>query len=252
MTKPFSLAVFGRAFRSFGGAAKKQASRIYEIGELRLDFEKLLFYRGEEELSLSRNEQKLLRLFVENQGSFCQRERLIERLWDEGGEFVDENALSVTVNRLRRKLGAAEKGCDHIRRCTARGISGKRALEPEENCDLEKKKLEPAEPDAGRGHPGRSFRRVVMTRRSFQTGMQVEAVSGRFCDFRANLEKEKENIKSMISDISHQTKTPVANIRLYAELLGKVSRTARRRKLSGIWRHRYRARRRSLTFCCSP
>ena len=38
---------------------------------------------------------------------------------------------------------------------------------------------------------------------------------------RANLEKEKENIKSMISDISHQTKTPVANIRLYAELLGE-------------------------------
>jgi two-component system sensor histidine kinase SenX3 len=38
---------------------------------------------------------------------------------------------------------------------------------------------------------------------------------------KANLEKEKENIKSMISDISHQTKTPVANIRLYAELLGE-------------------------------
>ena len=69
--KALFLAVFGRAFRSFG-ALPKQASRIYEIGELRLDFEKLLFYRGEEELSLSRNEQKLLRLFVENQGSFCQ------------------------------------------------------------------------------------------------------------------------------------------------------------------------------------
>lgn len=36
---------------------------------------------------------------------------------------------------------------------------------------------------------------------------------------RENLEKEKENIKGMISDISHQTKTPIANIKLYAELL---------------------------------
>ncbi len=36
---------------------------------------------------------------------------------------------------------------------------------------------------------------------------------------RMNLEKEKENLKSLISDISHQTKTPVANIRLYGELL---------------------------------
>lgn len=36
---------------------------------------------------------------------------------------------------------------------------------------------------------------------------------------RNNLEQEKDNIKSMISDISHQTKTPIANIKLYAELL---------------------------------
>lgn len=36
---------------------------------------------------------------------------------------------------------------------------------------------------------------------------------------KTNLEKEKENIQGMISDISHQTKTPIANIRLYSELL---------------------------------
>lgn len=36
---------------------------------------------------------------------------------------------------------------------------------------------------------------------------------------RMNLENEKENIKSLISNISHQTKTPVANMRLYGELL---------------------------------
>lgn len=36
---------------------------------------------------------------------------------------------------------------------------------------------------------------------------------------REQIEREKENIKSLISDISHQTKTPVANIKLYEELL---------------------------------
>lgn len=36
---------------------------------------------------------------------------------------------------------------------------------------------------------------------------------------RENMEKEKENVKSLVSDISHQTKTPMANIQLYAELL---------------------------------
>ena len=38
---------------------------------------------------------------------------------------------------------------------------------------------------------------------------------------RANLERERENIKSLVSDISHQTKTPMTNIRLYAELLSE-------------------------------
>ena len=126
VTKPFSLAVLRARLSVLRRRCQKQASRIYEIGELRLDFEKLLFYRGEEELSLSRNEQKLLRLFVENQGQLLPRERLIERLWDEGGEFVDENALSVTVNRLRRKLGAAEKGCDHIQTVYGQGYIWKK------------------------------------------------------------------------------------------------------------------------------
>lgn len=52
---------------------------------------------------------------------------------------------------------------------------------------------------------------------------KVEAKWKQFLEASAmskeNLEKEKENIKSLISDISHQTKTPIANIRLYGELL---------------------------------
>ena len=36
---------------------------------------------------------------------------------------------------------------------------------------------------------------------------------------RKNIEKEKANLQSLVSDISHQTKTPVANMKLYAELL---------------------------------
>lgn len=36
---------------------------------------------------------------------------------------------------------------------------------------------------------------------------------------RENLEKEKENVKGLVSDISHQTKTPMANIKLYSSLL---------------------------------
>ena len=50
--------------------------------------------------------QRLLRLLVENRGRTLPRELLLEKVWD-GGEFVDENALSVAVRRLRGKLGNA-------------------------------------------------------------------------------------------------------------------------------------------------
>ena len=39
---------------------------------------------------------------------------------------------------------------------------------------------------------------------------------------RENLNRKKENVKSLVSDISHQTKTPMTNIRLYASLLGEL------------------------------
>lgn len=54
-------------------------------------------------IELSKTEQRLL---VENRGRTLPRELLLERVWD-GGEFVDENALSVAVRRLRTKLGNA-------------------------------------------------------------------------------------------------------------------------------------------------
>lgn len=57
-----------------------------------------------QEIPLSAPEQKLLRLFVQHPGQTLPRELLTERVWMEGAEFVDENALSVTVSRLRRKL----------------------------------------------------------------------------------------------------------------------------------------------------
>ncbi len=55
-------------------------------------------------MSLSRTEQRLLKLLVYNQGVTLTRERLLEWVWPDGTEFVEENALSVTVRRLRQKL----------------------------------------------------------------------------------------------------------------------------------------------------
>ena len=63
----------------------------------------MTFYVGDSKVELSKTEQKLLRLLVENRGRTMTRGDLVDRI---GAEYVDENALSVTIKRLRDKLGA--------------------------------------------------------------------------------------------------------------------------------------------------
>ena len=60
------------------------------------------------EVSLSKIEQRLLKMLVSNRGITLSRDDLVDRLWTDGAEFVDENALSVAVKRLRDKLDAKE------------------------------------------------------------------------------------------------------------------------------------------------
>ena len=74
-----------------------------ELGTFSFDFERLRFMRNGTEVELSKTEQRLLRLLVEHRGQTLTREQLLDRVWD-GGEFVDANALSVAVKRLRDKL----------------------------------------------------------------------------------------------------------------------------------------------------
>lgn len=64
-----------------------------------------LTYAGER-ISLSKNEYRILLVLMENKGKVVSREKLMEQLW-ETDSFVDENTLSVNVNRLRKRLEAA-------------------------------------------------------------------------------------------------------------------------------------------------
>lgn len=64
---------------------------------------------GDEKISLSKNEYKILLTLMENKGKVVSREKLMTALW-ETECFVDENTLSVNVNRLRKRLDAAGLG----------------------------------------------------------------------------------------------------------------------------------------------
>ena len=61
---------------------------------------------GEEKIPLTKNEYRILLCLMENRGTVVSREKLMERLW-ETDCFVDDNTLTVNVNRLRKKLDGA-------------------------------------------------------------------------------------------------------------------------------------------------
>ena len=54
---------------------------------------------------LTKNERNILSLLFRRAGKVVSRENLIEELW-QSDEFVDDNTLTVNINRLRRKLAA--------------------------------------------------------------------------------------------------------------------------------------------------
>lgn len=67
-----------------------------------------LLYGGEK-IELTKNEYRILLCLMEQKGKTVSREMLMQRLW-ESEQFVDENTLTVNINRLRKKLQA--KGLD--------------------------------------------------------------------------------------------------------------------------------------------
>lgn len=70
------------------------------------------------EANLTAAEYKLLLLLVENKGRVLERNRIIEKLWDIDGNFIDHNTLNVYVKRLREKIETESK--KHIE--TLRGL----------------------------------------------------------------------------------------------------------------------------------
>lgn len=109
ITKPFSLAIL-RARVSAQLRRAEQTDTTHNrivLDRFVFDFDRMEFQKEGQLIELSKIEQKLLRLLVENKGVTLSRAMLVDRIWTDGAEYVDENALSVTIKRLRDKLDAA-------------------------------------------------------------------------------------------------------------------------------------------------
>ena len=110
ITKPFSLMVLRAKVGALLRRNYGKQEQILQIDDFVFNFDTREFQRAGIILELSKTEQKLLKLLLENRGRTLTREQMIDFVWSGSGEFIDENALSVAINRLRNKIGDTSPG----------------------------------------------------------------------------------------------------------------------------------------------
>ncbi|ATW28619.1 DNA-binding response regulator [Candidatus Formimonas warabiya] len=104
ITKPFSLMILRARVNARLRKGNSPSADPVEIDSFLFSFGKMEFLKNGALIELSKTEQKLLRILMENKGNTLTRAQLVDAVWTDGAEYVDENALSVAIKRLRDKL----------------------------------------------------------------------------------------------------------------------------------------------------
>ncbi|OKP87451.1 DNA-binding response regulator [Paenibacillus sp. P3E] len=115
ITKPFSLMILRARVMAVLKRASSRGGDKFTLGPLSFDFGRLEFYKNSGPLILSKTELKLLKILVTNPGMILGREQLIDKIWSQEAEFVDENALTVAIKRLRAKIEDEPSAPKHIK-----------------------------------------------------------------------------------------------------------------------------------------
>lgn len=105
VTKPFELEVLYSRIAALLRRAGNVQERYLSCGPLNVDTEGMTVLCGGEEVTVSQAEYQLLLILLQNKGKTVTRERLLEQIWDTNGNYVNDNTLTVTMKRLREKLG---------------------------------------------------------------------------------------------------------------------------------------------------
>lgn len=84
-------------------------SGIVMVGENQININTAKVYRDGEEIVLTAMEYKLLLIFIQHRGKNLSRQQILNQIWDEAGDFVNDNTLSVYIKRLRKKLGDTDE-----------------------------------------------------------------------------------------------------------------------------------------------
>ncbi|MBO4310058.1 MAG: response regulator transcription factor [Lachnospiraceae bacterium] len=115
VTKPFRVAELVARIKAHYNRSENDYSddvATISLKRFKLDHSRLCVWKEGERIDLTPTEYKIVRKLVENLGNVVSRDELTKSLWENAGEFLDVNTLSVHIKRIREKLGENDKdGC---------------------------------------------------------------------------------------------------------------------------------------------
>lgn len=114
ITKPFKPDILKARIESVLRRYKDK-SNMLTFNTLLLDIVGTSLYIDQEKINISYREYQLMKIFLENIGKTISRDFLIENFWDNLGDYVNDNTLSVSINRLREKIGPYSKNLKTVR-----------------------------------------------------------------------------------------------------------------------------------------
>ena len=104
ITKPYNTQILlARISSLLRRTYTNQELEILEYNNLKLNLSTSEVEYNENKIELSKNESKILYVLIKNKGKIVSRNEIIEALW-ESDEFIDDNTLTVNINRLRKRL----------------------------------------------------------------------------------------------------------------------------------------------------
>ena len=105
ITKPFNIQILLAKIASLLRRSNMETSYMGKIDakEFILNSDKNTIQKEAKEIELTKNEFRILKFLVQNQGKIVSREEIMECLWD-SESFIDDNTLTVNITRLRNKL----------------------------------------------------------------------------------------------------------------------------------------------------